>query len=426
MTQVMVLKSRSAIELQCGIIGFRSAFFLFEIPVLLIPAPKTRIFYGVLIVKNPSPLNLELYITALETLPFKYYIVDNHLNVLFWNRKGEEGPYSVKREDATGKSLESVLAFNRAQVTSPKPVADMSAEFREVFDRGASISVEEASILNNGEKRYYRVTKTPLHNEEGVVTHAAVIIEDITKQRRLESMLIARERLFALEDLAAGISHQMNNPLSTMMVCAESLLNEVRKGAVGDPDASLRFERYLEMTCKQVGRCKQVSNMLMDFGRNETGKRGRTDVNQLLDETVSLLKSSKRFSVAVVEKNLSLNMPTVSANEPLLRQAFVSILVNAFEAVAVKVDGTLSLATFRSVNKACKEVYVIIQDNGCGMEPDDLRRIFAPFFTTKGSEHAGLGLSVAHEIISEHGGRIEVESEADKGSTFTIILPSQG
>lgn len=376
--------------------------------------------------KTPTTPNFELFITALENLPFKYYIVDKDLNIFFWNRKGEEGPYGVKSEDATGKSLESVLAVNRAQVTSPKPIADMASEFREVFDKGVSLSAEEASTLKNGEKRYYRVTKSPLRGENGTVTHAAVIIEDITEKRRLESMLIARERLFALEDLAAGISHQMNNPLSTMMVCADSLLNEVRKGAVSDPETSGRFERYLEMTCKQIGRCKQVSAMLMDFAHNEAAKKGRTDVNKLLEDTVSLLKSSKRFSVSTVEKDFADDIPAVNANEPLLRQALVSILVNAFEAVAMKEGGMLSLSTFKSVNSARKEVYVIIQDNGCGIEPDELRRIFAPFFTTKGSEHAGLGLSVAHAIISDHCGRIEVESEAGKGSTFTVVLPTKG
>lgn len=377
-------------------------------------------------VKIPTAINPELFVTAINTLPFKYYIVDKDLNVIFWNRKGEEGPYSVKQADATGKSLESVLAFNRSQVDSPKPLSDMAAEFREVFETGTVISVEEASMLKNGEKRYYRVTKTPLRDEEGTVTHAAVIIEDVTKQRRLESTLIGRERLSALEDLAAGISHQINNPLSTMMVCTESLLNEVRKGAVSDPESSRRFEHYLEMTCKQIERCKQVSNMLADFSNKDGFKKNRTDINRLLGETLTLLKSSKRFSISSAEQNLSENVRAVNAIEPLLRQAFVSLIVNAFEAVAMKAGGTVSLATFMSVNKTRSEAVIVIQDNGCGIDSDVIRRIFTPFFTTKGSGHTGLGLSVAHEIISEHGGRIEVESEIGKGSTFTVVLPCQG
>lgn len=374
--------------------------------------------------KIPTPLNLELFAKAIDTLPFKYYIVDKDLTVLFWNRKGEEGPYGVKQEDAIGKPLEAVLKINRALVTSPKPIADMAVEFREVFDNGSVLSTEEASILKSGEKRYYRITKTPLHGGQGAVTHVAVIIEDITSQRRLESMLIAKERLLALEDLAAGIAHHINNPLSTMMLCTEALLNEVRKGAVHDPEAALRFEHYLEMTCKQVARCKQVSNMLVDFGSNEAFKRGRTDVNKLLDETLSLLRSSKRFSITSVEKNLSPDIRTITASEPLLRQAFVSILVNAFEAAAENAGGALSVSTFMSADEEKRKVMVVIQDNGVGIERDKLCRIFTPFFTTKGSAHAGLGLSVAHEIISEHGGRIEVESDAGMGSTFTVMLPS--
>lgn len=369
--------------------------------------------------KIPTTLNLELLASALDTLPFKYYIVDRDLTVLFWNRKGEEGPYGVRREDAVGKPLEAVLAINRALVSSPKPIADMAIEFRDVFDKGAVITAEEASILKSGEKRFYRVTKTPLSDESGSVTHAAVKIEDITGQRKLESMLIARERLFALEDLAAGIAHQINNPLSTITVCTDSLLSEVRKGAVADPGSSRRFEQYLEMTCKQIERCKQVANMLVDFGGKEAA-RGRTDLNRLLEETVSLLRSSKRLSVSSVQKDLCGGLRTVQASEPLLRQALVSILVNAFEAVTGRADATVWLSTSMSGD----EVLATIRDNGCGIDPEGLRRIFTPFYTTKGSEHAGLGLSVAHEIISGHGGRIEVESEAGKGSVFTVVLPS--
>ncbi|CAG1064915.1 two-component system, NtrC family, sensor histidine kinase HydH [uncultured bacterium] len=375
-------------------------------------------------VKIPTALDPELFATALDTLPFKYYIVDKDLNVLFWNRKGEEGPYGVRQEDAVGKHLEAVLAINRAHVSSPKPIPEMEAEFREVFEKGSIISSEESSVLKSGEKRYYRITKTPLRGEDGDVAHTAVIIEDITDQRRLESMLIAKEKLFALEDLASGIAHQINNPLSTMMLCSESMLNEVRKGAVCDPEAALRFEHYLEMTCKQISRCKQVSNMLVDFGSNEAGKKGRTDVNKLLGEAVSLLKSSKRFSVPSVEKELSADIRTITASEPHLRQVFLSILVNAFEAVDGKAGGAIRVSTFMSGEGQKKEVAVAVQDNGSGMEREKLRRIFTPFFTAKGGSHAGLGLSVAHQIVSGHGGRIEVESEAGKGSTFTVLLPS--
>ncbi|CAG0957599.1 partial Signal transduction histidine-protein kinase AtoS, partial [Gammaproteobacteria bacterium] len=331
--------------------------------------------------------------------------------------------YGVKQEEATGKSLEAVLKIHRSLVTSPKPIADMTVEFSEVFGSGKTISAEESSILKNGEKRHYRVTKTPLRDDEGRVEHVAVIIEDITSQRRLESMLIARERLTALEDLAAGIAHQVNNPLSTMMVCSESLLSEVRKGAVSAPETAQRFEHYLEMICKQISRCKQVSGLLVDFGGGAPGKRGRTDVNRLLEETVSLLRSSKRFSTAPVEMELSPGVRAVPASEPLLRQAFVSILINAFEALAGRAGGALRLSTFMTGHEA-KEVGVAIKDNGCGIEREKMCRIFTPFFTAKGSEHAGLGLSVAHQIISEYGGRIEVESEAGKGSTFTVMLPT--
>ncbi|WKZ32832.1 MAG: ATP-binding protein [Thermodesulfobacteriota bacterium] len=369
------------------------------------------------------PFDIELLARALDILPYKYYIVDRDLNIAFWNKKGEEGPYGVKQEEAIGRPLVSVLMVHRPSVASPKPIDAMAAEFREVFEKGAVIRAEETSLLVNGYKRHYRVTKTPIRSESGEVSHAAVIIEDMTIQRRLESTLLAKERLFTLGHLAAGIAHQVNNPLSTLMVCLESLSKEVERGLIGDREISQRFERYLGISMKQVEKCKDVAMILMSAGRTETGERTETDVNRILEELISILKSSKGFLRTRVETRFQQGLPAAMTNETLLRQAIVSVLVNALESVEGREDALVTVST--SLRKGGDEAHLIIEieDNGAGIAREHLGSVFTPFFTTKGNARAGLGLTVAHEIISWHNGGLDVESDAGKGCLVTIRLP---
>lgn len=369
------------------------------------------------------PFNVELLARALDILPYKYYIVDRDLNIAFWNKRGEEGPYGVKQEEAIGKRLESVLKIHRPDVVSPKPIDSMTAEFREVFDTGIVLRAEEISQLRNGEKRHYKITKTPIRAEDGTISHAAVIIEDVTAQRRLESMLLAKERLFTLEHMAAGIAHQLNNPLSTLMVCLESLLKETEKNRIADPEVAERFASYLGISIRQIEKCKDVARILANAGKTEAGGRSATDIKRVLEETVSILRSSKRFINANFEMTFSPGIPNAVTNETLLRQAFVSLLVNALEAVEGKENGTIIISACAQDSGGKREIAVTINDNGGGIPREHLNRIYAPFFTTKGSANAGLGLTVSHEIISWHGGSLKVESEEGRGCLVTVCLP---
>lgn len=370
-------------------------------------------------------VNDEVLYKLVDSLPFKLHIVDKDMNVVVWNKKGEEGPYGVKRSEAVGRPLQAVYRANRDRTAVPKGMDNVISECKEIFEKGSIFSIEDISVLRTGEKRYYKVTKAPLRLERGDISHVVTIIEDQTDRRQKEARLIARERFFPMEELAAGIAHQINNPLSTMTICVESLLNEVKKGIISDPEMGHKFEKYLDMTYKEILRCKNISNILSNMSKGATDETVNTDVNSVIAEMLNIMTANRKNSGYAIETDFGEGLPGIQAKEHLLRQAFASIILNAFEAMADKKTGLLRVSTSIRMLNGTETIMARFADNGCGIEKSHMNKIFTPFFTTKGGNRIGLGLYVANGIIAEHGGRIEVESGAGEGSVFTVTLPAR-
>jgi PAS domain S-box-containing protein len=365
----------------------------------------------------------QLLHSLVDSLPFKFYIVDRALNIVVWNKLAEEGPYGVKRCDAVGKPLKDVFLLNRDRVASPRDMGSVNTEFREVFEKGTVFCAEDISVLKSGEKRYYQVTKTPLYLEGPTVSHVMTIIDDLTEKRKREAGLIMNERLFPMRELAAGIAHQLNNPLTTMMVCVESLLRDVKKDAVSDPELRGRFEKYLEMTYKEILRCENVSSMLSKLGTGETDEVVKTDIGKVITEMLSILTSNRKYSRYEVKTDLKAELPKIMVKENLLRQAFASIILNAFEAMSSSRKGELRVSADVVTENTVRMIMVSFADNGGGIEQTQVNRIFSPFLTAGENGRVCLGLYVAHGILAEHGGRIEVRSNKGSGTVFTVKLP---
>ena len=365
----------------------------------------------------------QLLQSIVDSLPFKFYIVDRDLNVVVWNKKAEEGPYGIQRSSAVGKPLGEVFKLNRRRSDGPVDMEGVNAEYGEVFDKGVEFRAEEISVLRNGEKRYYQVTKAPLRSGDGPVTHVMTIIDDLTEKRRQEAGLIMNERLFSMRELAAGIVHRLNNPLTTMMVCVESLLREVKRGAVSDPELSGRFEAYLEMTYKEIQRCESVSGILSRLGARDRNEVVKTDITRVLTETLGVLASNRKYSAYSVKTDFEDGLPKVMAKENLLRQAFASVILNSFDAMTGSRTGELRVSASVENGEGEGTVVVSFADNGTGIEETQLNRMFSPFLTGGGSGRERLGLYVAQGILNEHGGRIEVRSNEGCGTVFTVRLP---
>jgi signal transduction histidine kinase len=225
--------------------------------------------------------------------------------------------------------------------------------------------------------------------------------------------LIMTERLASLGQMASGIAHEINNPLESVMICAEMLLMKV---ATDNYDHA-QFEKYLKIIDEEVMRCRDITGSMLSYSRQTAAEKQDIDIHLLLDKALELVGYQGRLKNVQVLKHYGSDLP-VSGNEGELRQVFLILVINALDAMANK--GTLTVET----GAQGSGIGVRISDTGPGIPPENIQKIFQPFYTTKvDTGGTGLGLSIAHRIIANHQGTLEVSSEPGQGATFTITLP---
>lgn len=270
----------------------------------------------------------------------------------------------------------------------------------------------EARDQKTGKVLY--ISYFPYSSPKGEFTGTILIAKDVTEKKENEIRLIANERLAALGEMASGVAHEFNNPLATISVCTESLLGRVGKNQIDPP----LFENYLKTIDEEIRRCKKITTDMLSFVRDTNRERKKIDLHEVLNKSIEMIHFQGRLKDVAVFRDFQDGMPPVYGNEGELTQVFISILVNALDAMENR--GALALTTGVADNTA----FVKIRDSGPGIPPGLINRIFEPFFTTKSERGGtGLGLSIANKIMKEFKGRIEASSENGKGATFTIILP---
>jgi two-component system, NtrC family, sensor kinase len=345
----------------------------------------------------------------IDALPVGLYVIDRAYRIRAWNRKRETGTQGVSREEAMGREIFDVL--------DRQPRGLLKREFDRVFDSGEIQQVEMESRAS-GETRYYRITKIPMRQDGDDITHVVTIGEDLTEWRGAQHRLAETEKLAAIGQLAAGVMHEINNPLATILACSEALALRAENLP---PAAREAWEEYLKIIDTEVQRCRRIVDGLLDFSRPRTGEKRPTDVNALLEQTLFLLKHHDRFKALTIVRELGADLPRVDADPERLIQSFMALMLNAMDAMDSR--GVLTVRTGRHPERE-DEVVVEFADTGTGIRQDDLPKIFEPFFTTKApGRGTGLGLSICYGIIAEHRGRLEVESRVGVGSTFKVFLP---
>jgi two-component system, NtrC family, sensor kinase len=348
-----------------------------------------------------------------DSLPLGLYVIDREYRIQAWNRKRETGMQGVAREEAMGRTVFEILHRQSA--------ATLRAEFDEVFSTGRIVQ-NEVESLAGGEQRTYRMSKIPMRLDDGVVTHVITIGEDITESRRAQERLAQVEKLAAVGQLAAGVMHEINNPLATIGVCADNISRRI--DALAPPEESRKaLDEYVGLVWHEVERCRRIVDQLLDLSRPRPLVRTAANVHEILETTLHLLNHHSRFRrVTLVREFSECPEPSVRANTDALVQAFMALLLNAAD--AMNGVGRITVAT--EVRQQAREVVVQIADEGSGIARADLPRLFEPFFTTKEpGRGTGLGLSICYGIIGDHGGRIEVESAIGEGSIFRVVLPME-
>ena len=227
------------------------------------------------------------------------------------------------------------------------------------------------------------------------------------------------EKLAAVGQLAAGVAHEINNPLTGVLSYSSFLL----KRAADKPE----FKEDLEVIVRETERCRGIVKGLLDFARPSPPEKHPSDVNEIVERAIRIVHAQLSAHRVEVKKQLRAGLPTVNADANQIQQIIVNLLVNANDAIGED-GGTVALATTLKTpdgvaEAESREIEISVSDSGCGIPEAQIERLFEPFFSTKGRKGTGLGLAVAWGIVEKHNGRIEVESEVGKGTIFRVLLP---
>jgi two-component system NtrC family sensor kinase len=348
----------------------------------------------------------------IDSLPVGLYVIDREYRIQAWNRKRETGMQGVSREEAIGRTIFEILHRQPADV--------LRGEFEDVFKTGRMQQFQIESSAS-GELRTYRITKIPMRLDDTDVSHVITIGEDITEWREAQEGFAQAEKLAAIGTLAAGVMHEINNPLATIGACTEALALLVNEEGMASSRLATSLPESLHLIEHEVHRCKGIVGGVLDFSRPKKSARAVLDINGVLEKTLFLLKHHSRFKKLTVQLETQASLPLVSASEEQLVQVVMALLINAMDAMNER--GTIVLRT--RADNARNAVLAEVVDHGAGIRATELSKIFEPFYTTKPpGRGTGLGLSICYSLVAENSGRIEVESVVGKGSIFRIVLPA--
>lgn len=291
--------------------------------------------------------------------------------------------------EATEKVARGYLAF-RVQVTSDDEVGQLARSFNSMTEELESAKVDYAALTQNLEERVRERTRE---------------LEDTQEQ------LIQSEKVTSLGKMAAGIAHEINNPLTSILINSHLLAENV--AGDGKPGDSLN------LIIEETERCSKIVKGLLDFSRQATAEKVPTDLNQLIEDTLTLVKSHVMASKTSIVRQFQHHLPVVSVAPGKIKQVFTNLILNAIEAMPG--GGVLTLSSRTSDDG--KSVEIEFADAGCGIPEHIIRQIFDPFFSTKKGKGTGLGLSISYGIVKHHGGDITVQSSVGKGTEVTVTLP---
>ncbi|QYO66013.1 two-component system sensor histidine kinase NtrB [Leptolyngbya sp. 7M] len=348
---------------------------------------------------------------VLDALPVSIYVVDRDYRIVTWNRHREIGTQGIARDEAVGRNVFQVLARY--------PEGKVRQEFERAFRTGKIERIEQQTIAEDGSTKHWLVSKIPMFDPEtGEVSHVITVGEDVTMRVEAIHAVGRADKLAAVGRLAAGVVHEINNPLATISACAEALEQRLEEGAFAGSDAEDDLNEYLELIKNEAFRCKSITTGLLDFSRSRTGDRHPIDVSEIIRSSVNLISHQNRSNRVEIKVDAEDNLPMINADGGQIQQALIALATNAIDAMPE--GGTL---TFQATTNG-RRVSIEVQDTGVGIAAEDLSKIFEPFFTTKEvGKGTGLGLAVCYGIITDHGGRLSVRSNPGSGTTFTISLP---
>jgi PAS domain S-box-containing protein len=335
--------------------------------------------------------------SLLENANDVIYTLDSDLRFTYVNSKVKVWGY--QKEDLIGRPYLSLISKRYR-----------GRYLRETLDIGTKQVYEVEMVSQDGKPRSVLVSVSPLRNEQGVPVGVLGIARDITERKLLEQQVRDAERLASIGQLAAGVAHEINNPLGGILNC----LFNLRKGTLS-PGRAEEYTHFMEDGLRRV---QKIVRQLLDFSQQHKPELRSTDINTLVDRVLVLTNHTIAAKQLTLHRECEPGLPPMMVDPHMIEQVLMNLILNAVQ--ATQEGGTVTIRT-RQNNGTCE---IDVEDTGCGIPPEVRSNIFDPFFTTKRTgEGTGLGLSVSLGIVERHGGEMLVESEIEKGTKFTVRLP---
>jgi PAS domain S-box-containing protein len=315
-----------------------------------------------------------------------------------------EALYGMRRDDIIDRKLEELFSYDFVQSLR-------KAGGRDSWSFNETVNIYKLFLdTRKGTNLIVNVSMTPLMDKANVITGTLIVFDDITERVRLEDQLLQAEKLSSIGLLAAGIAHEINTPIAGISSYTQMLLKQTQDS---DPKKDL-----LAKIEKQTVRASAITNSLLNFSRLSGSEFKPLNLNDLINETFALLEHQFKNTRIRVVTRLDEGLAQIKGNAGKLQQVFINLLLNAKDAMPG--GGELKITTSQSDAL----VVVDIEDTGVGISKENIKRIYDPFFTTKGGKGTGLGLAVSYGIIQEHAGRIFVESAPGQGTHFRLKFPA--
>ena len=344
----------------------------------------------------------EMYFQILDAIA-DMVLVKGPKSQIIWANKAFRDYYGMSNQ-----GLEGLIdaPFNEPDFTQQYIKDDA-----QVFESGKTLEVlSEPVTRHDGEVRFFHTVKSAILNPDGQVTMTVGVCRDITERAKLEGIVRQSEKMSAVGLLAAGVAHEINNPLTVVLGFAQAIL-----ARLGEADPLFIAVKSIE---RETLRCRDLVQNLLTFSRKRKSGAAQEPILPLVEGVLSLVESQARLRKITVLRDFDKNAPPLLMDRALIQQVLINLCTNAMDAMP---DGGTLTIRFRHQKR---HVEIDVCDTGMGIPKATQSKIFEPFFTTKDvGKGTGLGLSLAYEIVKNHDGLIHFESREGKGTTFTIRLP---
>lgn len=333
------------------------------------------------------------------------------------------------KDNVIGAHCYEVTHGLRAPCSSSQP--ELGCPMVETLRTGNSAHVIHEHPSGGDHATYCDMVTYPLKDQNGEIVRVIEIWRDITEElssrweRRVKALkadlkkLVQEDRMISLGKLVASSVHEINNPIQGLLTFSHLMEDMLKEGEPGAEDLE-KFRKFLSLMSNELERCGNIISGLLSFSRQSTMEYTKIDLNEVLDAVITLTRHKMELQNIQLKTELHTTPLVVHGDVNQLQQCFLNLIFNAIE---VMPEGG-NLHVISDLDSARKNALVTIQDTGCGIHDENLDHIFDPFFTTKNEgEGTGLGLSIVHGIVKSHGGSVKVNTQVEKGSSFTLVFP---